>query len=445
MEEPETRYVRGPDGSVAYQLFGDGPLDLVFIPDWTWHVDMWWDEPHVVRFFRRLGSFARVIVFDKRGTGASDPVPLGALPTIEQWVDDVGLVMDAVGFERAAILSWGFGTSMAMMFAATNPDRAPSLVIVDGAACIRRRDDYPAGFPNELVEPAIKQYHDRFARDDNPFYSLFFPSLIDDPEVRSWGSRAQRASTSPAVSEAIWRWGFEVDVRSVLPAIQAPTLVMHRKDDRFLPISHGRYIAEHIPDARFIELPGADHHFYGGDFDPELDEIQEFLTGARPEPEIDRVLATVLFTDLVSSTERAAELGDRRWSQVLDAHDEIAQHNVDRYRGRFIKTTGDGLLATFDGPARAIRAATAIGDEIRKLGVQVRTGMHTGEVELRGEDVGGIAVNLAARVMAQADAGEILVSNTVKDLVVGSGIEFDDRGAHTLKGIPGEWRLYSVR
>jgi class 3 adenylate cyclase/pimeloyl-ACP methyl ester carboxylesterase len=444
VEPPQTQYAGGPDGAVAYQVFGEGPLDIMFIPDWTWHVDVWWDEPHVVRFFKRLGSFGRVILFDKRGTGASDPVPLGALPTIEQWVDDVGVVMDAAGSERAAVVSWGFGSLMGLTFAASNPDRTSSLVIVDGTACMPRRDDYPAGAPERIVEPTIDMYLSQFGRAENPMVDILVPSLKNDASVRRWIARAQRAATSPEATRAIWNWGFKVDVRGVLQAISVPTLVMHRRDDRFLAIAHGRYIAEHVEGARFVELPGNDHHFYSGDFDPILDEIQEFLTGARSTPEADRVLSTVLFTDLVGSTERAAELGDHRWRDVLDSHDEISRQHVERFRGRFIKTTGDGVLATFDGPARAVRCATAICEEVTKLGIEIRTGLHTGEVELRGEDVGGIAVNLAARVMAEADAGETLVSSTVKDLVVGSGIEFADRGVHALKGIPGEWRLFSV-
>ena len=442
--QPVTHFARGPDGAVAYQVFGEGPLDLVFIPDWNTHVDVWFEEPHVARFFRRLASFSRVIVFDKRGTGASDAVPLGALPTIEQWVDDVGVVMDAAEVDEAAILSAGVGAAMATVFAATKPQRTTALVLVSGAPLLVRTDDYPAGLPKQLVDQAVATYREGFGREDNAFASSYFPSLADDPAVRSWFARFQRIALTPAVAEGIWRWGFDIDVRSVLPTIQAPTLVMHRRDDRFLPIGHGRYMAEHIPDARFVELTGADHSFFAGDFDELLDEVQTFLTGAPASPEIDRVLSTVLFTDLVDSTTHAAGLGDRRWRNVLDAHDEIARQQVERFRGRLVKTTGDGVLATFDGPARAIACARAITDGVRTLGAEVRSGLHTGEVELRGADIGGIAVHLAARVMAQAGPGETWVSSTVKDLVVGSGIEFEDRGEHALKGIPDRWRLLAV-
>jgi pimeloyl-ACP methyl ester carboxylesterase/class 3 adenylate cyclase len=442
--QPVTHFARGPDGAVAYQVFGNGPLDLVFIPDWNTHVDVWFEEPHVARFFRRLASFSRVIVFDKRGTGASDAVPLGALPTIEQWVDDVGVVMDAAGVEQAAILSTGVGASMATVFAATKPHRTTALVLVSGAALIVRNEEYPAGLPKRLVDQAVATYREGFGREDNAYATSYFPSLADDPAVRSWFARFQRIALTPAIAEGIWRWGFDVDVRSVLPAIQAPTLVMHRSDDSFLPIAHGRYMAEHIPNARFVELPGADHSFFAGDFDQMLDEVQVFLTGAPASPEIDRVLSTVLFTDLVDSTTQAASLGDKRWRDVLDAHDEIARQQVERFRGRLIKTTGDGVLATFDGPARAIGCARAITTGVRTLGAEVRSGLHTGEVELRGADIGGIAVHLAARIMARADPGETLASSTVKDLVVGSGIEFEDRGEHALKGIPGHWRLVAV-
>ena len=444
MDRPETLYASGPEGQVAYQVFGQGPRDIVFIADWLTQIDVLWDEPRVVRFFDRLASLGRVMVFDKRGTGASDRVPQGALPTIERWVDDVGVVMDAVGSKQASLVSWGFGGCMSMVFAATYPDRTSALIVVNGAACLTRRDDYPAGMPPQIVESALSLSSNYFGKKDNPLYRLRFPSLADDAAITGWFARMSRAAVSPAINDAMWRWGISVDIRGVLSAIRVPTLIMHRSNDGFIRATHGRYIADHIADAAFVELPGADD-FFLGDSERALDEIQEFLTGDRPLPEIDRVLSTVIFTDLVSSTERAAELGDHRWRQVLDAHDQISHRQVDRFRGRLIKTTGDGVLATFDGPARAIGCATAIGSEVRKLGIEVRTGIHTGEVELRGEDVGGLAVNLAARVMAQAQANEILVSSTVKDLVIGSGIEFDDRGAHELKGVPGEWRLFAVK
>jgi pimeloyl-ACP methyl ester carboxylesterase/class 3 adenylate cyclase len=442
--KPVTHFARGPDGAVAYQVFGTGPLTVVFIPDWNTHVDVWFEEPRIARFFRRLASFSRVIVFDKRGTGASDPVPLGALPTIEQWMDDVGVVMDAAEVEQAAILSTGVGASMATVFAATKPQRTTALVLVSGAARLVRTEDYPTGLPRRLVDRVVDTYREGFGREDNFYASSYFPSLADDPAVRSWFARFQRIALTPAVAEGIWRWGFDVDVRSVLPAIQAPTLVMHRREDRFLPVGHGRYMAEHIPDAKYVELPGADHSFFAGDFDQMLDEVQAFLTGAPASPEVERVLSTVLFTDLVDSTTQAARLGDRRWRTVLDAHDEIALRQVERFRGRLIKTTGDGVLATFDGPARAIACARAITYEVRTLGAELRSGLHTGEVELRGADIGGIAVHLAARVMAQAGPGETWTSSTVKDLVVGSGIEFEERGDHALKGIPGRWQLLAV-
>jgi pimeloyl-ACP methyl ester carboxylesterase len=430
---------------VAYQVFGDGPLDVVLIPEWTTHVDLWWEEPHVVRFFRRLGSFSRVIVYDKRGTGASDPVPLGAAPNIEQWMDDVVLVMDAAGVERAALLGASVGSLVALTLAASKPERVNALVVASGSACLARKEGYPPGLPRRLEPRVLRLHSEGFGSAANPYVSPTFPSLAEDDAFRRWYARLQRIALTPAVADQIIRWGFEVDVRSVLPTIRVPTLVLHRTGDRFYPIGHGRYLAEHIPSAKFVELPGEDHAFYSGDIDQLLDEVQAFLTGVRRVPDIDRILATVLFTDLVGSTALAAELGDRRWLELLDAHDEIARAQVAAFRGQLIKATGDGIVASFDGPARAIRCAHAIAGQVRTLGVEVRAGLHTGEVELRGEDIGGIAVHLAARVMGHAGADEILVSSTVRDLVVGSGIEFEDRGMYALKGVPDEWRLLAVR
>ena len=441
--QPETLFAQGPEGQVAYQVFGEGPIDLLFLPPWLWSIDLMWDEPRIERFMRRLGSFSRVIVFDKRGMGSSDPIPLGAIPTLEEWTDDIRVVLDAVGTERAAIVGDADSSQMAMIFAASHPERTASLVVIDGAACILRHEDYPAGLPARLVDATVQAV---VRSGVDGYVNAYAPSLKHDEPFLRWAARFWRmASQGPSIQPRVFRGGLYWDVRAVLPAIRVPTLVMHHRENRYIRPEHGRYVAEHITEARFIELAGADTSFFVGDQNALLDEIEAFLTGSRGVREHDRVLATVLFTDIVASTERAAELGDRRWHEVLDSHDRTAADQVARHRGRLIKTTGDGVLATFDGPARAIRCAASIGDAVRHLEIELRAGLHTGEVELRGEDIGGIAVNLAARVMGEAGSNEIVVSSTVKDLVIGSGIEFDDRGTHELKGVPGEWRLYAVR
>ena len=443
MEEPRIRYVRSPEGAIAYQVVGDGPLDLVFIPNWGNNLLIWREQPFIERFLNRLASFSRLIVFDKRGTGLSDPLPRDARPTFEEWIDDVRLVLDAAGSQHAALFGYGAGSPMALLFAAMHPDRTAALVVGDGYARGARAPDYPVGAPVELQPRASKMFMD-VVEGDLAILKVWAPSLEGNESFRRWYPRYFALSSSPAQFEAAMVLGWGADTRAALPAIRVPTLVIHRSDDPFIRVGHGRYLAEHIANAKYVEIPGNDHVWYATDQDAMLDEVQVFLTGARSIPEFDRVLATVLFTDIVGSTQRAADLGDRRWRELLDAHEAICRREVERYRGRFVNTTGDGILATFDGPARAIRSVAAIGEAVRGLGVDIRAGLHTGEVELRGSDVGGIGVNIAARVMSEAGPRETIVSSTVKDLVIGSGIEFEDRGSHELKGVPGDWRLYAV-
>lgn len=441
MEVPETQFAHGPEGEVAYQVCGNGPIDLLFVTPWIWNIEIMWEEPRIERFMRRLASFSRVIVFDKRGSGVSDPVPLGALPTLEQWTDDIRIVLDTAGSERAAIVGCAEGAQMAMIFAAGHPERTSALVVVNGAACYLRHDDYAIGLPPELIDDAVEAV----TGPHSDLVEMQIPTLREDHQFRRWWDRFLRLSVSPTSRTRIFRNGMEWDLRAVLPAIRVPTLVLHRAETKYVRADAGRYIANHVEDAQFVELPGSDHAFFAGDQDALVGEIQAFLTGVRGVAEHDRVLATVLFTDIVASTERAAELGDQQWHETLDAHDRLAAEQVTRYQGRLIKMTGDGVLATFDGPARAIRCARAISNEVRRVGIEIRSGLHTGEVELRGEDIGGIAVNLASRVMAEAGPGEVLVSSTVKDLVIGSGIEFTERGSRALKGVPGEWRLFAAQ
>jgi len=399
-----------------------------------------WDEPRIERFMRRLATFSRVIVFDKRGMGSSDPIPLAAVPTLEEWTDDVRVVLEAVGVERAAIVGDADSGNMAMVFAATHPERTSSLVLIDSAAAYIRRDDYPAGVPERFIDATVEAV----MGSADGWIVAYAPSMAGDERFRRWMVRFRHLTMPPSIGPRMFRQGLYWDIRAILPTIRVPTLVVYHAENRFIRAGHSRYLADHIHDSKLVELPGEDTSFYVGDQDALLDEIQTFLTGTRAEPEFDRVLATVLFTDIVASTERAAQLGDRRWHDVLDSHDRIAGELIDSHRGRLIKTTGDGVLATFDGPARAIRCARSFTDAVRPFEIEIRAGLHTGEVELRGEDVGGIAVNLAARVMSAAGAGETVVSSTVKDLVIGSELQFDDRGAQTLKGVPGDWHLWAA-
>jgi class 3 adenylate cyclase len=440
--QPETRYARSKDGHVAYQVVGDGPLDLVFVPSWVSNVDVMWEEPSLARFLGRLSTFSRLLCFDKRGTGVSDPVPLAALPTLEQWMDDVRIVMEAARSESAALLGQGDGGQMAMLFAATYPERTSALILVDTSARLLRDVDYPWGFPSDRVPWFLRLAEELWGT--GGLVDLWAPSLAHDERFRRWYARYERLSISPRSFSALSAALLEGDLRGVLPTIRVPTLILHRVGDRHIRVGHGRYLAEHISGAKYVELPGEDHGPWFGDSDQVLAEVAAFLTGERPAVEPDRILATVLFTDIVTSTERSAQVGDRRWKDLLDQHDTLIRPELERHRGRLVKNTGDGILATFDGPARAIRCAQAIAASVKSLGIEVRAGLHTGEVELRGEDVTGIGVNIAARVMDAAGPGEVVVSSTVKDLVAGSGLRFSDRGNHDLRGVPGEWRLFAV-
>lgn len=441
----ETRYVRTPDGfHIAYQVVGDGSIDLVFIPGWLSHdVEAQWDEPLLAHSLRRLASFSRLIVFDKRGVGLSDPVPLANLPTLEQLGADVLAVMDAVESKRAVIFGTHQGGPMAVAFAATFPSRVASLVLVNTFARLARACDYPVGVPVELLEARLHERNEQWGVTLDT--RAFNPSLIDEEGTREAGLRSERLCASPGTARALRRAGFFFDVRSMLPMISAPTLVVHRADVEEFRVGHGQYLAEQIPDAKYVELPGADSSFYVGDADSLLDEVEEFVTGTRSAPEPDRVLTTVLFTDVAGSTERAASPGDRGRRDLLDEHDGLARRQLECYGSRIVKTTGNGLLATFDGPAHAIKCARSIRDALRALGLVTRSGLHSGEVEVRGTDLSGIAVHLAHRVQETAAAGEVLVSRTVVDLVAGSGLEFDDRDDHNLKGVPGTWRLFALK
>jgi class 3 adenylate cyclase len=433
--QPETRYTKSGDVHIAYQVVGDGPIDLVLVPGFVSHVEGWWEEPLCAGFFERLATFSRLLLFDKRGTGLSDRV--AHVPTLEQRMADVRAVMEAAGSERAAVLGISEGGAMSALFAATYPERTSALVLYGTFAEFRSWVPTP-----QHLEHFLRAIDETWGTGQS--LPHFAPSVAEDPRFRRWWARHERLGASPGAAMELMRMNSEIDVRHVLPAIHVPTLVLHRTGDVTVSVEAGRYQAAQIPGARYVELPGVDHLPFVGDREAILNEIEEFLTGVRPAPEPDRVLATVLFTDIVGSTERAARLGDRGWRDLLRAHHAVVRRELARFRGREIGTAGDGFLATFDGPARGIRCADAIRDAIRQLGIEVRAGLHTGEIEILDDDVGGIAIHISARVVASAGPGEVLVSSTVRDLVAGSGIQFEDRGIHTLKGVPGEWRLLAV-
>ncbi|HEU5213919.1 MAG TPA: adenylate/guanylate cyclase domain-containing protein [Gaiellaceae bacterium] len=442
---PETRYARSGDVNIAYQVTGEGPTDLVYVPGWMSNVELMWEEPAMARFLDRLASFSRLILFDKRGTGLSDRVSNDKLPTLEERMDDVRAVLESVGSQRAALFGHSEGGNMCLLYAATHPERTTALITL---GCFAKRrdpdDDYPWAPDTDDREEAaldVERNWGHLRPEDVAYYA---PSRVGDEQFVRHLEQYLRRSASPGAAAALLRMNSYIDVREVLATIRVPTLVLHRAGDRDVNIAEGRYLAAKIPGAKFVELPGDDHWISAGDTDAIADEIEEFLTGTRPVPEPDRVLATVLFTDLVGSTERAAELGDRDWRDLLRAHDASVRREIERFRGREVDTAGDGFFATFDGPARAVRCALSIGGAVRELGVEVRAGVHTGECELDGPKVRGIAVHTGARIASLAGPGEVLVSQTVKDLVSGSGLSFEDRGAHELKGVPGEWRVYAA-
>ncbi len=435
------RYARSGDLHIAYRTLGTGPIDLVVVQQWFSNVEMERDVPPLARFDDRLASFGRVILFDKRGVGLSDPVPTTAFPPIEEWMDDLRAVMDAVGSERAAVIASMAGGFMASVFAATYPDRTTALIFVDAFPRIVRTTDYPWGVGPEEFASQLHAIETGWG--EGTMLGLFAPEHADDVTLRaSWG-RYERNSVSPGTALAMVPMMAEIDIRPVLSAIRVPTLAIAREQGS-ISAEHGRYLADHIRGAKYVQVPGRSNLIWSGDHETVLGEIQQFITGVRPAPEPERVLATIMFTDIVGSTDLAASIGDARWRDLLAEHNRIVREQLDRFRGREVKTTGDGFLATFDGPARAIRCGEAIAAAVHTLDISVRAGIHTGEVELTDHDLGGIAVHIGARVSANAGADQILVSSTVKDLVVGSGIRFEDRGPHALKGVPGRWQLFAV-
>ena len=437
---PQTRYAKSDDVNIAYQVTGEGPFDLVLVPGWVSHLENAWEEPSFARFLHRLASFSRLILIDRRGTGLSDPV--ATLPTIEQRMDDVRAVMDAAGSKKAALFGISEGGAMCIVFAAAYPERTSALILYGTFARGLQDPDYPWG----VTAAQLDRFLDLIGREwgTGVTAKVFAPSIAhDDRQVEAWG-RFERLAVSPGAARALIHMSMTTDVRDVLPVIQVPTLVLHKADDPVIKAGSARYIAEHISGAKYVELPGGDHFAHTEDANAILDEVQKFLTGARHNPEPDRMLATVMFTDIARATERAVEMGDRQWRDLLEQHHHLVRSELQRFRGREVDTAGDGFLATFDGPARAIESACAIQKAVAKIGLAIRVGLHTGECEVMGDKISGIAVHIGARVMAEARPGEVLVSSTVKDLVTGSGLRFIDRGKYSLKGIPGEWNLFTV-
>ena len=442
MDRPKTRYAKSGDVNIAYQVVGEGPFDLIWVPGWISNVEESWEVPEYAHFLHRLASFSRLIMFDKRGTGLSDRVSNERLPTLEQRMDDVRAVLEAADSERAALFGASEGGNMSVLFSATYPERVRALVL----AGIYAKRLWSADYPWAPTPAEREREHETIEREwaGDMDVSELAPRAAADPELMRRVATFFRRSASPGAAVALNRMNTQIDTRAVLPTISVPTLVLHRTEDLNVKVEEARWIAQQIPGARYVELPGDDHLVWTGDTDTLLDEVEEFLTGVRRGPEPDRLLATVLFTDIVGSTERVSELGDRSWRELLEEHHRLVRRELERFRGREIDTAGDGFLATFDGPARAVRCASAVRDSVRSLGIEIRAGIHTGECELVGDKVAGIAVHTAARVNGLAQPSEVLVSSTVKDLVAGSGIEFVDRGEHELKGVPGTWRLYAA-
>jgi len=437
--KPETRYAKSGEVHIAYQVTGSGPIDVVLVPGFMSHLDADWDSPVRTRLLQRLSSFCRLIRLDKRGTGLSDRVKIG---TLEERMDDVRAVMDAAGSEKAALFGYSEGGPMSILFSATYPERTTALIIYGSYARRVRTPDHPYGMSPAEFDAFIQRLEREWG--GPAAMDVFVPSIANDPAAQEGFANYLRQAASPGAVVDIMRMNREIDVRPILPAVRVPTLVLHRSGDRLTHVGQGRYLAGSIRGARMRELPGDDHSWTAGDGEAIVNEIEEFLTGSRHEPESDRVLATILFTDIAGSTERAATLGDRRWRELLEQHHAMVRRKISEYRGREIDTAGDGFLMSFDGPARGVRCANAVVSDARGLGLDLRAGLHTGECEIMGDKLSGLAVHIGARVAANAGPGEVLVSSTVKDLVAGSGLRFDDRGMRTLKGIPGEWRIFAL-
>lgn len=435
-------YARSSNVSIAYQVTGDGLRDLVYVPGWVSNIEVMWEDPGLARFLLSLASFSRLITFDKRGTGLSDAVSVDQLPTLEMRMDDLRAVMDAAGSERATLFGHSEGGNMCILFAATYPERTDGLILTGSYAKRIRSTEYPWAPTSEERLAHIEEVERSWG--DPGLIEYYAPSRAGDPAFRAWVQRYLRLSASPRAAVELLKMNSQIDVTSILPSIRVPTLLLYRTEDKDVKVEEGRYIASQIPGAKLVELPGADHFFWAGDPQPLIQEIEEFVTGQRTALDRDRVLATVLFTDIVGSTQRASSVGDQAWRDLLVRHNAVVRNELERWRGKEVNTAGDGFLATFDGPARAIRCAKAISEAVIPLGLEVRCGLHTGEIEIVGSDVAGVAVHIGARITALAADREVLVSRTVKDLVAGAGFQFATRGVHSLKGISDAWEVYAL-
>lgn len=443
IEQPETKYAKSGDLNIAYQVVGDGPIDLVFVPGWVSNIEYSWEHPSYAKFYNRLASFSRLILFDKRGTGLSDRVADSELPTLEQRMDDVRAVLDKVDSERSVVFGFSEGGNMSVLFAATYPERTIALITFGIFASRIWSEDYPWAPKLEERKKWLDSLEEKWGGPVD--IETLAPSAAHDKRFRDWWATYLRRSVSPKAAVAIGNMNSSIDIRNILSTVRVPTLILHRSGDKEANIEEGYYIRDRIPGAKFIELEGEDHFPIVGDFDSILNEVEEFITGVRPTQDPDRILATVVFTDIVGSTDLIEELGDRKWKNLLEDHRLLIRKRLREFRGNEIETIGDGFLATFDGPARAIKCASAIIESMEELGIELRVGVHTGECEILEDGIAGIAVHIAARVASKSNAGELVVSRTVKDLVAGSGIKFEDRGYHSLKGIDEKWHLFTVR
>jgi len=441
---PETLFVESPKGFIGYQVFGQSSPDIVFVSSWMTNVDMYWDEPSAIRYFDRLGEIGRVLLIDKRGSGVSDSPTRGYVDPVEDTLEDVRAVLDAEGSGEAILLGDTEGGMLACILAATYPERFPTLILVNSYARFARAPDYSIGAPPHVVEAFSEAWKASFGRDATTL-ELTAPTAARDQRFRAWYPWFQRQAMAPSVARRAVEWIAETDVRSVLPAIQAQTLVIQRRDARYHKMAFGEYLADHIPGAELQLVEGADTFpFHAGDATETLDAIEAFVTGRHAPVQTDRMLATVLFSDIVASTSLASESGDDRWLDTREEHNRIVRLQLERFRGKEVNTTGDGFVAMFDGPVRAIQCAQVMVTELRKIGLEIRVGIHTGEVEVRGDDIGGVAVHIGARVMSEAASGRVMASGTVKDLVIGSNMEFIECGTFELKGVPGAWNLYEM-
>jgi len=442
---PETRYAKTPGGvHIAYQTVGEGPPDIVYANSFMGHIEVSWEYARAARFYERMGAFSRLVLFDRRGTGLSDPIVDAFMS--EQRAEDIQAVMDRVGIDRAVLLGSSEGAGSSAYFAAVHPERVAALVLFSPAGIVPPSEvDFPGFWNREFVDNVLASMEEGWGSSLSEAMAVVNPSLLDDRAAMDWYAHYFRLSASPALVRTLMRTNALTDIRDLLPSIQAPTLVIHRRDEQWVSVEYGRYAAEHIPGARIVELPGTDHYIWEENADAVVDEIEEFVTGVRRAHDPVRALKTLVFTDIVGSTEHAREVGDEGWRALLSRHDSVTDRQVERFHGRVVKTTGDGVLATFDGPATGILCAAAIREAVRGLGLEIRAGVHTGEVELLGDDIGGIGVHIAARVSAAADAGQVLVSRTVADLIAGSDIRLLDQGEYDLKGIHERWRLYRAQ